>query len=44
MVTMTKKKITNKEAIERLKENISAIALYVMEAKLDEEEVEGETK
>lgn len=30
------------EAIERLKEHISAILLYVAEAKLDKEEVENE--
>lgn len=34
--------MNNQEAIERLKEHISAITLYVTEAKLDEEEVENE--
>lgn len=35
-------KMNKQEAIERLKEQISAISLYVAEAKLDEEEVKNE--
>lgn len=34
--------MNNQEAVERLKEHISAIMIYVTEAKLDEEEVENE--
>lgn len=38
----SKEKMTNKEEIERLKEIICAIMLYVTEAKLDKEEIENE--